>query len=1293
MLAEPINVGTLMWDASDVILYVPQGCEQAYKNATGWKDFIVMDENTGDTDWYEGQLVVNVKTPGQLRLNLIELDDEEILRLKICGSLNSEDIKYLVEGKGKISKLESLDLSDVTLVYDGGCYRNEGFEGIGDYGFMSETYYFYLTEESSEKHSTIPGIAPAYYHYYYGPDLAGAFKGLPYKHVVMPRSINKAAYSTFRECSNLQSVEFPAGLKTVDAQAFIGCERLMSIDLSQVDTIRESAFRGCEVLIAANMDNVKSIERAAFYNCSHLIGENEMLSLPLVDSIPSQAFYGCSSLKKVQFSNRLYYLGDAAFYRCKQLSSIDLPSTLQCLSSETFAVCSMLKEVKYSDDLLKVHYNSFDETPWQSNLPIESGVRYMGNIALCVDNISDFTSFREGTTSIADYFMASIRADFTSLTFPESLRRIGDYAFSNNNLEFLILPIGLEQIGESAFHGSQQMIKVTLNEFLKEVGNSAFGNCCQLSIVNYNAVELNAKRIFENCVSLEKVNIGAQVKKLPEGIFSGCSNLTIVKFDERTDGMPFAIGVSAFSGCSNLLKINLPATTIKIEREAFQGCTSLNSFIVPQNVKVLSEKVLSNCTALESLQLHDDIKIIGDGAFSGCYHISSFDLPEGLDSIGKNAFNSCYLLKELTIPSSVTRLGDTFVGDCYNLTKLISHIKHPKELSSIIPMSNSIIQEVFGYYYNWSAYRDIHYDNVTLTIPAGSRTHYRQAEGWKKFVNIIEDGVDVTVNKYLVTFKIGDKVIASDSLEYGAMIVAPEAPEKEGHTFNGWGEVAETVPAGDVTYEGSYAVNSYLLTYTINGDTIQSDSIAYGTAITLPEDPTKEGYTFSGWSKAPETMPANDVIINGTFTINTYRVNYVVDGVTYHTDEVTYGDPIVLTEEPTKEGYTFSGWSEAPEVMPAYDVTVRGSFIANKYLVTFKIGDEIIISDSLECGSVILVPEVPEKEGYTFNGWGKVAETVPASDVTYEGSYSVNSYLLTYTVDGETVQSDSIVYGTAITLLDEPTKEGHSFSGWSEAPETMPAGDVAISGTFTANKYLVTFKIGDEVFAADSLEYGATIVAPEAPEREGYTFRGWGEVAAVVPANDLIYEGSYSVNSYLLTYTVDDETIQSDSIVYGAIIALIDEPTKEGYTFSGWSEAPETMPAEDLTISGTFTVNTYKVYYYVSEELVHTAEVAYGEAIPEYTHEPTGEGDVFEGWVGETYETMPAHDVTYVANITNGIEQSTISNHKSEMIFDLTGRKVTDTENLKGGVYIINGRKVVINVNDERLTKTTVIIR
>ena len=310
-------------------------------------------------------------------------------------------------------------------------------------------------------------------------------------------------------------------------------------------------------------------------------------------------------------------------------------------------------------------------------------------------------------------------------------------------------------------------------------------------------------------------------------------------------------------------------------------------------------------------------------------------------------------------------------------------------------------------------------------------------------------------------------------------------------------------------------------------------------------------------------------------------------------------------------------WKSSPDGEELTEVTIDSTlFVEYRYVITFLVDGEAIKADTLTYGAAIVVPEAPEKEGHTFSGWGEVAETVPASDVIYEGSYTANSYLLTYVVDGETVQADSVVYGTAITALAEPTKEGHTFSGWGEIPATMPAKDVTISGAFIINKYLVTFTIGDEVIASDSLEYGAAISVPVAPEKEGHTFAGWGEVAATVPASDVTYEGTY-------------------------------------------------------------TVNVYKVYYYVGEELVHSAEVAYGEAIPEYTYEPTTEGDVFMGWIGDTYDTMPAHDVTYNANIDNGIEQLTID--KSQLtIYDLSGRKVQNTENLKGGIYIVNGKTVVI---------------
>ena len=660
-----------------------------------------------------------------------------------------------------------------------------------------------------------------------------------------------------------------------------------------------------------------------------------------------------------------------------------------------------------------------------------------------------------------------------------------------------------------------------------------------------------------------------------------------------------------------------------------------------------------------------------------------------------------------------------------------------------------------------------------------------------------------TANNYLVTFKIGGEVISSSSLAFGSAIVPPEAPAKEGHTFLGWGDVAATVPAGNVTYEGSYSVNSYQLTYTVDGETVKAESVVYGTAITLLEEPSKEGYTFSGWQDVFVTMPARDIAISGTFTVNnylvtfkigdevisssslafgsaivspeapakeghtflgwgdvaatvpagnvtyegsysvnSYQLTYIVDGETVKTESVVYGTAITLFEEPTKEGYTFSGWQGVFETMPACDKTISGTFTVNKYNVSFVIDGVEIDSKSLDFGSPIVAPAAPELEGHTFAGWSNMLETVPSRDIVFEGNYSANSYQLTYTVDGETVKTESVIYGTAIILLDEPTKEGHTFSGWQDALTTMPARDITISGTFTVNNYLVTFKIGDEVISSSSLAFGSAIVSPEAPAKEGHTFLGWGDVATTVPAGNVTYEGRYSANSYQLTYIVDGETVKTESVVYGTAITLLEEPTKEGHTFSGWQGVFETMPACDKTISGTFTinkylvtfmidgeivssdsleygalievpeaqdregytfsgwgdvlemvpardviydanyvVNEYRVYYFVGSKLVHSEKVAYGDVIPEYVYEPTTEGEIFVGWIGDSYETMPSHDVTYKAEIKIADNIEVKSNDASQLVvYDLTGHKVLvdDVRELSKGIYIINGCKVLI---------------
>ena len=94
-------------------------------------------------------------------------------------------------------------------------------------------------------------------------------------------------------------------------------------------------------------------------------------------------------------------------------------------------------------------------------------------------------------------------------------------------------------------------------------------------------------------------------------------------------------------------------------------------------------------------------------------------------------------------------------------------------------------------------------------------------------------------------------------------------------------------------------------------------------------------------------MPAYDVTITGSFTKGAYKLTYMLDGVVYKTISYDYGDAITPEPAPTKEGYTFSGWSEIPATMPAHDVTVTGTFTLDtgiKEIMSNANGDVMIFT-------------------------------------------------------------------------------------------------------------------------------------------------------------------------------------------------------------------------------------------------------------------------------------------------------------------------------------------------------------
>ena len=497
------------------------------------------------------------------------------------------------------------------------------------------------------------------------------------------------------------------------------------------------------------------------------------------------------------------------------------------------------------------------------------------------------------------------------------------------------------------------------------------------------------------------------------------------------------------------------------------------------------------------------------------------------------------------------------------------------------------------------------------------------------------------INSYTVTYKVdGEQYGEKETYEYGAAVTLREKPSREGYTFKGWSyENGFKMPAEDVVIEGSYEINSYTVTYKVDGQQYGEPEVyKYNELVRLKSEPTKEGYTFSHWNYGEDFwMPAKDVVIEGNFGINSYTVTYKIDGVQYgSTETYEYGSAVTLREEPEREGYTFNGWNRKGNfTMPAGDIVIEGSFKINSYTVTYKVDGEISgETESYEYGADVSLREEPVKEGYTFSHWSRTTGfTMPAENVVIEGSFKINSYTVTYIVDGEiTGEVESYEYGTEVKLRSEPSKEGHEFGGWNRTEDfTMPAENVVIEGNFDVNEYTVTYLVdGKDYGEKETYKYGTSVTLRKDPEKEGHTFSGWNQTDGfVMPAKNVVIEGSFSINSYTVVYKVDGEVVgDTESYEFGAPVSLRTEPQKEGYTFSGWDrESGFNMPAENVEIEGHYSINSYTVTYKVDGELYGDIETYEYNAPVELRQEPQKEGYTFGGWSSETGFNMPAENV------------------------------------------------------------------
>lgn len=432
----------------------------------------------------------------------------------------------------------------------------------------------------------------------------------------------------------------------------------------------------------------------------------------------------------------------------------------------------------------------------------------------------------------------------------------------------------------------------------------------------------------------------------------------------------------------------------------------------------------------------------------------------------------------------------------------------------------------------------------------------------------------------------------------------------------------------------TWASREYTVTFNSQGGSeVINVNTGSNTTITLPDTPTRTGYTFGGWYKESECINiwdfesdtvTSDITLYAKWTINQYTITFDTDGGTT-IDPITqdYATSVTAPADPTKVGYTFAGWDiPVPETIPAEDVTISALWTINSYIVTFKDWDgSVLKTETVNYGSGSTAPADPQREGYTFTGWNVEFNNITADLIV------TAQYLKVYTVtfsdwNGSEISIHTVTEGGQATAPANPFRMGYTFTGWDVTFINITA-DLIVTAQYTINQYKITFDTGGgTTIDPITQDYSTAITAPAAPTKVGYTFAGWDtEIPGTMPAEDVTITALWTINTYTVTFkNWNGAVLKTGEVDHGTAAVAPANPTRTGYTFTGWDVAFNNITS-DLEVTAQYTINTYTVTFNSQSGSAVSGKTAdYNTTITAPTA-PTRTGFTFLGWYKEAAGT------------------------------------------------------------------------
>ena len=644
------------------------------------------------------------------------------------------------------------------------CIIGENVRNISNYAFWGCTMLDSVTIKNSEI------IAAAYTS---SQNFSTIF-GNQVKKYILGDNVTSIGVYAFYNCSKLESINISNTTTEIGKNAFSGCKSISSLCLPENLTyIGEYAFSSCTGLKSVCFSNAKiNFGSYAFSGCDNITKVkitdlSSWCGMNFANYDANPLYYAKhiynnddSEIVEVVFPENTLAINDYLFYNAKGITSITIPDNIQSIGTNAFTGCSGI-------NIITINSNIIASQPYSTTT----------NFATIFGNQVRNYIIGDNVTSIGDYAFYGCNA-MNTISLPDGLTTIGNNTFKNcTALSDVTIPKNVEEIGNSAFNGCNILSIVTINSKsiisktyystynlqtifgnqvkkyvlgadINIIGDYAFFNCTGIeSLYIPNNVTTFGNYAFYGCSGLKSINIPSSITTIGIDTFYGCTGLTKVitgsisewcnvtfktassnplyyakhlYSDENTEitkvqiptnltnigkylfynacgittlvipsGIK-SIGESAFYGCENLADVSIYSNSImygnysstsnlstifgsqvkkytigaainKIEDYTFYNCNELSSIIIPNTVRSIGNYAFRNCENLSAIKIPDALNTIGEYAFGNCKALNSLTFPETLSSIGKSAFYGCKL-ESLLILAKGCNNESTFNG-------------------------------------------------------------------------------------------------------------------------------------------------------------------------------------------------------------------------------------------------------------------------------------------------------------------------------------------------------------------------------------------------------------------------------------------------------------------------------------------------------------------------------------------------------------------------------------------------------------------------------------------------------